>query len=746
MKGDLIMLDIKKLFGFAMNCFHVKTLFHNEQTGYTIASYKTAKNLVPIQAFSKFQPNDGMIAFTAVGNSLPTVGGVEIELIGKWVENQKYGMQLAVECCRIPRPKTPEGIIAYLSSDLIKGIGDKLARAIVGRFGENTLDIFDNSPERLLEISGITEKKLTVILDGFRESAGLRDIMTALAIFGVTPKKAEKVLEAYGAQAVEIVRENPYILCDIAGLGFKTVDEIALKSGIPHNSPYRMAQGILYALGQSQQSGHLFLPSSELCQNAVALLGLDRGSSTTFKKVLLDMVLDGRLCEDGGRIYLPKSYVAERETARLAKAMIKPLPIKGNVDKIISQAERACGINLAEKQREAVKMAITNNISIITGGPGTGKTTVVRVIYAAFKKIFGGNVSFAAPTGRASRRLSESVGADAATLHSTLGLREGCEEANTLIEADLLVVDEISMVDMSLAYQLFKNLRPKTKLLLVGDHNQLPSVGAGNVLSELLKSGAIPVTKLDVVHRQAQTSRINLNAHSILQNDSGLLYGADFHFVRTNDPAEAAKLVKRLYYDSIRRQKANGKSYGADEVQILSPMRIKGRCGTNALNKEIQDTLNPASPNKPEVAVGLKHFRLHDKVMQTKNNGIISNGDIGRIRQIIRQRSGPDNGAYEVEIDFGGGRKAFYGPEEMQSIDLAYATTIHKSQGSEYPIVIIPILYEAYNMLQRNLIYTAITRAKEQVILVGQKEALFRAIHRVDVVNRNTVLGQLIAS
>jgi exodeoxyribonuclease V alpha subunit len=421
--------------------------------------------------------------------------------------------------------------------------------------------------------------------------------------------------------------------------------------------------------------------------------------------------------------------------------MIKPVRIKGDVNKIIAQAERACGITLADQQREAVKMAVTNNISIITGGPGTGKTTVIQVIYAVYKKIFGGSVAFAAPTGRATRRLSESVGADAATLHSTLGLREDSDEANRLIKADLLVVDEVSMVDMSLAYLLFSNLNPGTKLLLVGDDNQLPSVGAGNVLRELLQSGAIPVTKLNVVHRQAQTSRINLNAHAILQNDTGLMYGTDFHFVSIADPAEAAEHVKNIYYDSIRRLMANRKSYAADEVQILCPMRVKGKCGADALNKEIQETLNPASADKPEVAVGFKRFRLYDKVMQTKNKDDISNGDIGRIRGIVKER----NGRYEVEIDFGGGRNAVYGPEEMQSIDLAYATTIHKSQGSEYPVVIIPILNEAYNMLQRNLIYTAITRAKDKVILVGQKEALFRAIHRADVAGRYTVLSELMA-
>ena len=686
-----------------IKCLHEKTLYCNEQTGYTIVSYKTEDKQIPIKAMSKFKPKNNMTAFTAVGNRLPTAGGIEIELTGKWVDGGKYGMQLSVESCAIIRPQTTDGIVAYLSSDLIKGIGNKTAKAIVDRFGIHALDIIDNEPKRLLEVPGITEKKLHSILEGYRESVGLRDIMTELASYGVTPKKAEKILEAFGAQAVETVSANPYILCNIAGLGFKTVDEMARKKGIPHNDANRIAQGIIYTLKQSQQSGHLFLHSIELCKSAGMLLSISV-SDNSIQTQLLALVLDGRLYEESGRIYLPKNFIAERETAQLAKAMIGSVPANASLDNIISQAENACGIVLADMQREAVKMAVTNKISIITGGPGTGKTTVVQVILAVYKKIFGGRVAFTAPTGRAARRLSESVGADAATLHSTLGLREDSEDANNQVEADLLVVDEVSMVDMNLAHLLFKNMHSRTKLLLVGDHNQLPSVGAGNVLRELLQCGAIPVTKLNIVHRQAQTSRININAHAILQNKgAGLMYGADFDFVDTKNPIEAAEYVKTFYCNSVKQLKQDGQSYAADVVQILSPMRVKGICGTNALNKEIQDMLNPALADKSEIVVGFKRFRLYDKIMQTKNK------------------------------------------EEMATIDLAYATTIHKSQGSEYPVVIIPILNEAHVMLQRNLIYTAITRAKEKVIIVGQKEAFFRAIHKVDVIKRNSILGELIA-
>ena len=725
-----------------IKCLHEKTLFYNEHTGYTVVSYKTWDGKpIPFQAVSKFQPKDGMTAFSAVGIRLPTTKGVEIGLIGKWVDG-KYGMQLSVENCIVDRPKTAEGIVSYLSSDLIKGIGQKTANAIVERFGEQTLNVIDKTSRRLLEIPGITEKKLASIVEGYSQSISLRDIMTELSSYGVTPKKAEKILKAFGVQSVEIMKANPYALCKIPGFGFKTVDEMARKKGTPLDSPLRIAEGIIYALGQSQQSGHLFLYKDELCKDAGKLLGIIASKNTSIQNVLFNLISKELLKEDEERIYLPKNYTAERETARLAKAMIKPIPTGSDVTKIILQAEKACNISLDDIQREAVRMAVTNNISIITGGPGTGKTTVIKIIVAVYNEISGGHLAFAAPTGRASRRLSESVDAKTSTLHSILGLREHSEHANNLVDADFLVVDEVSMMDMALAYQLFKNLHPSTKLLLVGDDNQLPSVGAGNVLKELLQSGAIPVTKLNIVHRQARTSRINLNAHSILMNKgAGLLYGTDFVFVDTKSPEEAAEYVKNIYCNSVKQQKENGKLYGADGVQILSPMRVKGKCGTDTLNKEIQAILNPVSDGRPEVIVGFKRFRLYDKVMQTRNNGEISNGDIGRIRNIVKDRTG----GYEVLIDFGGGRKVVYGVEAMEAIDLAYATTIHKSQGSEYPIVIIPILKEAYIMLQRNLIYTAITRAKEKVIIVGQREAFFTAIHKVDVAERNTVLGQLIA-
>jgi len=746
----------------AIKCFHEKTRYSNGQNGFTVATYKTDDvSLVPTEAVSPYPPNDGRTAFSAVGNFLPTSDGAEIELVGSWVDG-KYGKQLKVESCTVEHPKTIEGIVAYLASDIIKGIGPVTAQAIVDKFGVDTLDVIDKTPERLLDISGISEKKYRTIMESYKSSTGLRDIMTALADYGVTPKKAEKIFVTFGAQAVEVVKANPYALCRIHGFGFNTVDQMAAKKGFAPDDPHRVKESAVYVLSVAQGAGHLYLGSDELTNEAMALLnqkGEDEVvSARVVKQAIYELAVETRLQEEDGRIYLPHNYFAERETAALAKAMIRPSTIKTEdgddiadphevvkvVTLAIADAEIAQGITLAANQRKAVYSVITNNFSIITGGPGTGKTTVVKALVDVYKRLGGGNVAFAAPTGRASRRLSESAGDEAVTLHSALGLGIdnnglGAMKASKVIDADLLIVDECSMIDMQLAYQLFKALNYNTKLVMVGDSNQLPSVGAGNVFREFILSGAIPVTKLDIVHRQAQTSRINLNAHSILDGKTSLLYGQDFEFVNAETPEEAADIIKNLYFQNIKEVGSNGKSYGVYGVQILSPFRDRKVSSATELNKQIQEAVNPKSDDRPEVAVGFKRFRMLDKVLETKNKGDISNGDIGRIMKI----EGKDDDCV-VTINFGGGRIAEYSMEEMGTVDLAYAMTIHKSQGSECPVVIIPVLQEAFVLLKRNLIYTAITRAKMKVVLVGQKKALFMAIRNSEMAARNTVLGGML--
>jgi len=705
-----------------IKCFFEKILFNNND--FTAVAYKTDYP-IPNEAMSKYPPKTHQFGFTATGSRLPTVANLEIELVGEWTTS-KYGLGFKVKSCTVARPKTVEGIKAYLSSNLIKGIGPQTAEQIINKFGVQSLDVLEKNPRLLLNIPGITEDKLQQIVTGFNNSSATREIMTALAGYDVTPKKAEKILAFYGAQAVEIVKDNPYALCSIHGFGFKTIDKMAQKAGVEVNDSMRIKEGIMFTLSSSQQLGHLFLMKHEICIDSLKLLG--EVDTKLVDKELLALVVNKRIVKDGDNYYLPKNYQAETETAKLIKKLIKHHPVQ-NTDAAIAEAEKVAGINLANNQRNAIKMALSSNFSIITGGPGTGKTTVIKALVHAYKLTGGGKVAFAAPTGRASRRLSESVGEKASTLHSALGITVDNTEAKTSIEADFLVVDETSMIDMALAYQLFKNI--SCKLVFVGDVAQLPSVGAGNVLRELINSKQIPVTRLNVVQRQAATSRINLNAMDILKNNTNLAYGQDFIFIESDE--DISDVVQKVFFEEIRQLKPNGKAYGVDGVQILCPMRQKLKTSAELLNKEIQSSLNPKSNNE-EISVGFNTFRRYDKVMQTRNNGDVSNGDIGRIMMIEKGICTIKFGDVVVE----------YTSEDMESMVLAYATTIHKSQGSEYPVVIIPMHFSSFIMLKRNLIYTAITRAKSKVILIGQKKALFTAIHTADTARRNTVLGSLL--
>ena len=732
-----------------MKCFFEKVLFNNEQSGYSIVVYKTDdSDFVPAGAVSKYPPADGKTAFTAVGMRLPMTKGAEIELDGKWTEG-KYGLQFAVSSFSVSQPKTTDGIAAYLASDLIKGIGDVTAKAIVDKFGLETLGIIEKEPMRLLEISGITEGKLEKILATYSESTGLRDIVAALSVYGVTPKKAAKIQDTFGAQAVDIVETKPYSLCRIHGFGFKTVDAIALNKGIAANDSGRVQEGLMYALNQSQQLGHMFMHSNTLCADALKLLdpkGTFGVTLTQLETELFQLVQDHRLQEEDGRIYLNKNYKAEVEAAKLAAAMIEPMPVDADVHKLIDEVQKDLGIDLAEKQAAGVAMCLTNRFSIITGGPGTGKTTVIKSLLRSYSKLAletikagkpssGGGVLLTAPTGRASRRLAESTGFLAQTLHSALGvMADSPPDAETKqITADLVVVDESSMVDGVLAWQLLKSLKPSAQLLLVGDYNQLPSVGAGNVFRELIECGEVPVTVLDTVYRQANTSRIHLNAHSILQNTAKLLYGSDFVFDDKADAEQTAERVKETFLREV-------KEHGLERVQVLSPLRARNACGVDKLNKELQELINPKVTGKPEMIVGYNRFRVGDKVMQMRNKDEVTNGDVGFVKAISKTAGSEPT----CDIDFGDGRIISYPVEDMENVDLAYATTIHKSQGSEYDVVIMPMLMGFYVMLQRNLVYTAITRAKKKLIGVGEKKALFMAIHASKITERNTVLGKLI--
>lgn len=724
-----------------MRCTYDKTIFADNDTGFCVAVFATQDNTVPSAARSTYQNKDGHIRFTATGYRLPVTKAVDVELDGRW-ENTKRGLQFAVDSFIEIVPKTKEGIIGYLSSGLINGIGERTAKTIVGKFGLNTMEVLDEHPEKLLEIKGISPKKLEKITASYTQSKAIREIVTFLSPFGVSVKKAAKIQKEFGAQTMDVLKNRPFELCAISGFGFTTVDNIARKASCELNEPLRIRGAIQYVLDEVTMEGHLFLHKTDLCDKAHILL--NKGfvkEVVTLREVqteLYHLVVATRLLSENGNVYKPKSLMAEADTAKRIAELLMAASKSVDISNELAEAQQSLKLILSTKQADAVKMCFAHNMAIITGGPGTGKTTVLKIVLEVYNKLFKGKILLTAPTGRASRRMSESTGyPDARTLHSALGLVTDEDDdflnSSDAVDADFVVVDEFSMVDMRLAAELFRRIQNGTKVLLVGDADQLPSVGAGNVFRELINCGLIPVTFLDVVFRQSGTSRIALNAQSINENKTKLLYGPDFEFISCETADDAAALVQQQYLKEIAQA-------GVNNVQILSPFRSRGEASVKSLNEAIRELVNPSMPAISEFKVGARTFRLNDRVLQTKNKGEISNGDVGFVKEVY---IGEDNDS-SLTIEFSDSRIVEYGKEDLDIVELSYAMTIHKSQGSEYDTVILPILTGFYIMLRRNLIYTAITRAKKKVILVGQKQALYMAIHRNDIDKRNTLLGERI--
>ena len=722
------------------------TIFSNPANKYCIVSVKTADTSVPAQARDKRRYRDHLIHFTAVGYGIPMTDAVELELEGEWVDG-KYGMQLQVEQCHEIVQKTEEGVLAYLGSGLIKGIGEKTAAQIVARFGVGTLDILENRPERLLEVRGITENKLQDIRDSYRESRMLRDILALLAPFKLTPKTAQKVYDYFGPACLDILRKSPFELCRMPGFGFRRVDAIVRKTDNRPHDPMRVKGALHCALTEAKgNGGHLYLEKEELHKEALRLLNEMaplpemRVRESEVEKALEEMILGGKIVSAKGCIYSPAAFAQEDATAReVAKRLAVNLPVEGNLDTVLASVKSELGLQTAAKQEAAVRTAFQYNLSIITGSPGTGKTTVLKVIIAAYRKLFPKKkISLMAPTGRASRRMAESTGfLGACTLHS--GLKLASEEdgermrkdADTL-DADLVIIDEFSMVDMWLASKLFTSLKEDAKVVLVGDPDQLPSVGAGNVFRELIQCGLVPVTVLDVIFRQAEDSLIAHNAKFINEGDTKLYYGEDFQFLPCESQETAAAAIIERYCSEIREN-------GIEHVQILSPFRTDGAASADNLNAAIREVVNPFRSTEDEIQLGAKTFRVGDRIMQTKNTDKVSNGDLGFIRYI------KDTGKEKrIGLGFGEDRQLEYGLEDLANLSLAYATTIHKGMGSEYDIVLMPLLKAHYVMLYRNLLYTGITRAKKRVVLVGQKQVLHMAVHRNEISKRNTLLGERI--
>ena len=656
---------------------------------------------------------------------------------GEW-ETSSYGTQYKVETFLEVVPRTREGILGYLSCGSLKGIGPKTAERIVNRFGLDTLEVMEKYPQELLKIQGISQKKLDRIVDSFGKNKVFRELMTFLSPFHVTPKKANMILQKFRDQSVEIIRKQPYILCSVKGFGFLTVDAIARQCCAATNDPMRISGCVSYVLREAmKQNGHLYLEQEILVKDALKVLNkelnLQPVTETEILKVLYRLVMQDSIVVEENRVYITKQHQEEEDTASMiARKLHERIPVL-TIEKELEEAQEDLNITLSEQQKEAVRMVFANPICIITGGPGTGKTTVLKVILYIYQKKCGNEVKLMAPTGRAARRMAESTGSgDATTMHMALGLF-GDGDYEALIDelsADFINVDEVSMVDMHLAYEFFYKVKAGARVLLVGDVHQLPSVGAGDVFRQLILCGKIPVTVLNLVYRQGKDSNIPINAQLINEGKTNLQWGDDFQMVECSGADAAAQIVKNIYLKEIQM-------YGMEQVQILSPYKVRSAAGVLELNRSLQDEVNPPVSGKRELHLGGEIFREGDRILQNKNTEFASNGDLGTLVQIAEDE---DNNPL-VQIVFTDGRRVKYEAEQVEMIEHANAITIHKSQGSECQVVIIPWLKAFYPMLKRNIFYTGITRAKQRVYIVGEWKAVCQAIHTDDTGTRKTMLA-----
>lgn len=631
---------------------------------------------------------------------------------------------------------TKEGIIAYLSSGQIKGIGPKIAERIFDAFGLEALNVLDRKPERLLTISGISEGKLKKICDSYLANRGARDVVAFLSPHGITPNRAVRLYKEYGDRTMEIVKKHPYQLCEIAGIGFKTADRIAMSMGFDLLSTERVDEGILYTLTDAEGKGHLCMEKHAFLKACLKVLDTPQLSQEMVANRAARLVYSGQLVSYQGNVYRSKTASAEERLASMIHQQLRHRRKQSyaDLDMEIDMEERSQKVKFAAEQRNAIKMALTEGLLVITGGPGTGKTLIQKAILNIYHRSNPElEICCCAPTGRAARRMEQSTGFPASTVHKALGLiagEDGDYGEPEALEADLVLVDEVSMLDIYLAGHLFDSIKYGAQVILVGDADQLPSVGPGAVLSEMIASGCIPVVKLDKVFRQNAGSRIATNAKLIRHGNVGLEYGDDFQFIESPNIPDSAERIAQLYMQETAK-------YGVDNVALLTPYRQKTETGVNALNERLRELVNPADSRKAEAAHGKRKFRCGDKVMQIRNHEDVNNGDIGYIRKITR--SSDDT---TVMVDFGDGRRMEYDSSELEMLDLGYASTIHKSQGSEYSSVIINLQCAHSIMLTRPLLYTAITRGKSRVIIVGEKRALCIAIKRTDTERRGTCLAK----
>lgn len=685
---------------------------------------------------------------TIVGNLAGVSPGESLRLSGKWVHNTKYGSQFQLEKYETVVPATVNGIEKYLGSGLIKGIGPVMARRIVKAFGLSTLDVIETTPDDLAKVDGIGSKRIGMITRAWEEQREIKEIMIFLQGHGVSASYSAKIFKRYGKASIENVKENPYRLAaDISGIGFITADRIARNMGVDPNSILRVKEGIIYVLNELINEGHVYYPLEPLLARAAEMLKVDAeitlGAKAELQKERRIIIED--LPEEPPLqvVYLPAFYTAETNLARLLLNLTRePSPIRSiDTDVAVDWVSDKIGSNLAEKQKEAVVLSARNKILIITGGPGTGKTTIIKAIIRIFRAMKL-RVLLAAPTGRAAKRMQEATGHEAKTIHRLLEYspRNGGFEKNqeTPLEADVIILDECSMIDLMLMYHLVKAVPLNATLILVGDINQLPSVGPGSVLKDLIESGRFEVVTLTEIFRQARESRIVTNAHLInkglfpdLKKPSGREL-SDFYFIGEKDPEEIINKILKLCQDRIPRRFG---FHPVKDVQVLTPMH-RGALGVMNLNYRLQEYLNQ---NESRQVRGNKSFKVKDKVMQLTNNydKSVYNGDVGTVTRIDLEEQ-------EIQVDFEG-RLVTYDFSELDELALAYAISVHKSQGSEYPAVIIPVVTQHYLLLQKNLIYTGITRGKKLVILIGSKKALAIAIKNVKTMDRFSRLKERLA-
>lgn len=722
-----------------------ETTYRNEENGYTVLRAGSGRNLQ-----------------TVVGILPELSPGENVAFEGQWTEHPVYGRQFTARSCTITPPTGKSAIEKYLGSGLIRGIGPSTAKLIVNHFGENALDILDEHPERLTEISGIGAKKAAMISESYLQQMGMRRALVFLQNYGLSPNLAMRIAKYYGENTIELVRQNPYrMVMDIEGVGFLTADRMALSMGLDPQSEFRLRAALFYVLNESASgAGHTYLPREELLQRTSAMLHADAAlveeqiSQAMLQKMIVGFSLPD--CEEA--LCLPLYYHAESEIALRMSRLMTARPYKrvSGLSQRISQYEKDLGVQFSALQKKAIRSAVEEGMLVITGGPGTGKTTVIRCIL----HLLGdeNEILLCAPTGRAAKRMSEATGQEAKTIHRLLeyGGDEGlfARSEDYPLEADCIIVDEMSMVDVVLMRGLLRAILPGTRLILVGDADQLPSVGAGNVLKDILDSDVVPSVRLKDIFRQDESSMIVWNAHLINQGEMPVLRSrdTDFFFERRSLQTDAARTICDLLSTRLPRYlhfpMGSWQSEATRSIQVLTPTK-KGDCGAYTLNRLLQSVLNPESPDKDTLMHGETEFRVGDKVIQTKNDyqleftrripfgaeegqGVF-NGDVGYITHI-------DPAEHLMTVCFDDDRMVRYQKQQLDALELAYCLTVHKSQGSEFPVVVMPVVGGPPMLMARNLLYTALTRARRLVVLVGREEVIRQMVENNHVLKRYTTL------